>query len=83
MNMKPVFLSRNLQVVGTPRIVGRNHLKFKVRQGGEVYDAIGFDLGDLIYRLTPGEESLDMVYVIEKNYWSGQSRLQLRVKDLR
>lgn len=82
-NMRPVFISRNLRVVGTPRIVGKNHLKFRVRQRGQVFDAIGFDLGDLCYRLTPGEDNLDMVYVIEENYWNGQTKIQLRVKDLR
>jgi single-stranded-DNA-specific exonuclease len=82
-NMRPVFLSRNLQVVGSSKVVGKNHLKFKVRQGGEVYDAIGFDLGELQYRLSPGDDNLDMVYVIEENQWNGQTKVQLRVKDLR
>lgn len=83
-NMRPVFISRNLQVVGTPRVVGKNHLKFRVRERGrEVFDVIGFDLGSLHYRLNPGEDNLDMVYVIEENYWNDQIRLQLRVKDLR
>jgi len=82
-NMRPVFMSRNLKVVGSPRIVGRNHLKFKVQQGGEVFDAIGFDLGDLQYCLRPGDSNLDMVYVIEENHYNGQIRKQLRVKDLR
>lgn len=82
-NMRPVFLSRNLQVVGTPKVVGKDHLKFKVRQGGKVYEAIGFDLGSLHYRLCPGEENLNMVYVIEENFWNGKSRVQLRVKDLK
>ncbi|MFC1569951.1 single-stranded-DNA-specific exonuclease RecJ [bacterium] len=82
-NMRPVFMSRNLKMVGSSRIVGRNHLKFKVQQGGEVFDAIGFDLGDLQYRLRPGESNLDMVYVIEENHYNGQVRKQLRVKDLK
>jgi len=82
-NMRPVFLSRNLNVVGSPRVVGKNHLKFKVRQGGEVYDAIGFDLGDLMYRLSPGDGKLDMVFVVEENHWNDEIRIQLRVKDLR
>ena len=54
-----------------------------MRQKGQVFDAIGFDLGELFYRLTPGEENLDMVYVIEENVWNGQTKIQLRVKDLR
>jgi len=82
-NMRPVFLSQKLQVVGTPTIVGNNHLKFKVRQDGVVLDAIGFNLGDLIYRIEPGESNLDMAYVIEENTYQGRTTLQLRVKDLR
>jgi single-stranded-DNA-specific exonuclease len=82
-NMRPVFLARNLNVVGSPRVVGRNHLKFKVRQGGAVHDAIGFDLGELIYRLSPGDANLDMVFVVEENHWNDEIRTQLRVKDLR
>jgi len=82
-NIRPVFLSRDIQVVGTPRIVGNNHLKFRIRQGDKIFDSIGFDLGHLFYRLAPGEENLDMVYVVEENFWNGHSKIQLRVKDLR
>ncbi|MDZ7317576.1 MAG: single-stranded-DNA-specific exonuclease RecJ [candidate division KSB1 bacterium] len=82
-NMRPVFLSQKLQVVGTPAVVGNNHLKFKVRQNGIVLDAIGFNLGDLLYRIDPGVNNLDMTYVIEENTYCGRSTLQLRVKDLR
>ncbi|MFO7890843.1 MAG: single-stranded-DNA-specific exonuclease RecJ [bacterium] len=82
-NMRPVFISRNLEVVGTPRIVGRNHLKFKVRENNKIFDAIGFNLGELIYRLCPGENNLDMVYIIEENHWNGRTQTQLRVKDIK
>jgi len=82
-NMRPVFMSQNLQVIGTPRIVGNNHLKFKVRENNKIFDAIGFNLGDLMYRLSPGENNLDMVYIIEENYWNGKTQTQLRVKDIK
>lgn len=82
-NMRPVFLSQKLQVIGTPTIVGNNHLRFKVRQDGIVMDAIGFNLGDLVYRIEPGANNLDMAYVIEENTYLGRTILQLRVKDLR
>lgn len=82
-NMRPVFLSKNLKVVGSPHIVGKDHLKFKVRQSKQVFDAIGFGLGHLLYRLDDRDSNLDMVYVIEENMWNGQTRTQLRVKDLR
>ncbi len=82
-NMRPVFMTRNLQVVGTPQIVGSNHLKFKVRQNGVVIDAIGFNLGDCFYRIAPGESNLDIVYSIDENEYLGRKTLQLRIKDLR
>ena len=82
-NMRPVFMSRNVRVVGSPYIVGTNHLKFKVRQNGVVVDAIGFGLGDLLYRLSPSGGTVDMVYVVEENEFRGRKTLQLRVKDLR
>ncbi len=82
-NMRPVFVSRHLQIVGTPTIVGRNHLKFKVRQDDRVLDVIAFNMGDLLYRLTPGEANLDMAYVIEENIFMGRRSIQLRAKDIR
>jgi len=82
-NMRPIFQTDNLQVVGTPTVVGKNHLKFRVRQDGIVFDAIGFNLGDLIYRIEPGSHNLDLAYVIEENTYLGRTILQLRVKDLR
>ncbi|MFH1006366.1 MAG: single-stranded-DNA-specific exonuclease RecJ [Candidatus Latescibacterota bacterium] len=82
-NMKPVLVSRGLEVVGTPTVVGTDHLKFRVRQEGHLFDCIGFGMAELLYRATPGETNLDMAYVIEENEWMGRKKIQLRVKDLR
>ena len=82
-NMKPVFVTRNVEVIGTPRIVGNNHLKFKVRQNMRIFEAIGFGMGNLLYRIAPGEPNLDMAYVLEKNEWEGNSNFQLRIRDLK
>ena len=82
-NPRPVMASRNVEVVGAPSQVGNNHLRFNARQNGRVFDCIGFNLGHLAYRLTPGESNLDMAYVIEENEWRGRKGIQLRIKDLR
>jgi len=81
-NMRPIFVAKNLETVGTPAIVGKNHLKFKVRQDGVVMDAIGFNLGHLSYRLEPGEKNLNIAFVIDENEWLGNLSIQLRIKDL-
>jgi single-stranded-DNA-specific exonuclease len=83
MNMRPVFLTRNLEVVGQPYKVGRNHLKMKVRKGEKVLDVIGFGFGEMVRPLSMRAGTIDMAYVIEYNHWNGVARIQLRVKDIR
>ena len=89
-NMKPTFLARNLEVVGTPRVVGRNHLRFKVRQNGVVFDAIGFGLGGLLPRVSSGRKDLECVFSVEENDYAMNNSPkptdtipQLKVRDIR
>ncbi len=83
MNMRPVFLTRNLEVYGQPYKVGKNHLKMRVRKGNTTLDVIGFGFGELVRPLSMRAGTIDMTYVIEYNHWNGVARIQLRVKDIR
>ncbi len=91
-NMRPVFLARNVEVIGSPRIVGKDHLRFKIRDGQIVFDAIGFGLGHLVSRIEPGRKNLDIVFSIDENEWNGGNNgngksynryPQLKIKDLK
>jgi len=82
-NMRPVFLTRNLSTVGQPYIVGRNHLKMRVRKGEKNFDVIGFGFGEHANALSMRGVDVDMAYVVEANTYFEQARIQLRVKDLR
>ena len=86
-NPEPVLAVRALQVMRSPRRVGRNHLKMKVRQapsGHQVVEAIGFNLGSYAELLDrPDPPRIDLAFVAERNAWNGREILQLRVKDLR
>ncbi|RMD96589.1 MAG: hypothetical protein D6814_11105 [Calditrichaeota bacterium] len=82
-NMRPVFYSKNIKVVGTPMIVGSNHLRFKACQNGKVIDAIGFNLGGLLHRIRGNRTDIEAVYFIEENEWQGRVFTQLRIKDIR
>ena len=89
-NSRPTFLTRSLEVAGSPRIVGRNHLRFRVRQNGTSFDAIGFGLGELLTRVSFGRKDLECVYTVEENEWTSPSASkpadplpQLKIKDLR
>jgi single-stranded-DNA-specific exonuclease len=72
-NMRPVFVARNVELYGTPRIVGRNHLKFKVRTNGQVFDAIGFNLGSLIEQLLHGRKTLDIAFSLDEGEYAGET----------
>ena len=86
-NPEPVLAVRALQVMRSPRRVGRNHLKMKVRQGPtghKVVEAIGFNLGSYAELLDrPDPPRIDLAFVPERNAWNGREMLQLRVKDIR
>lgn len=85
-NPEPVLVARGLQVMRSPRRVGQNHLKMKVRQtirAGQVVEAIGFRLGSLTEALDrPSAPRIDLAFVPERNEWNGREMLQLRVKEL-
>ncbi len=90
-NMRPTFLARNLESAGPARIVGKNHLRFKAKQNGNVIDAIGFNLGHLLPRLGNGRKDIECVFSIEENDFgipsgNGNARTavpQMKVKDVR
>lgn len=89
-NMRPTFLGKNLEVTGMPRVVGKNHLKLRLKQNGAVFDAIGFGLGDMLYKAPAGRKDLDCVFSVEENEWAppaggrdGEVVPQLKIKDLR
>ncbi|HWS54775.1 MAG TPA: single-stranded-DNA-specific exonuclease RecJ, partial [Pyrinomonadaceae bacterium] len=81
---EPVFVTRNLRVVGDPRVMKERHLKFNVNTpGGRVYEAVwwgGVEKSTATPR--PGRR-IELAYAVEANRWNGQRRLQLSVRDLK
>ncbi len=82
-NMRPIFLTRNCEVVGQPYIVGNNHLKMRVRKGDAVFDVIGFGFGDMARLISSRGSLVDIVYVVEYNTYNNITRKQIRLKDIR
>jgi len=84
-NMRPVFLSEDIQLAGNPRIVGKNHLLVSLRQTGseKIFDAIGFNMGDYFELIKDNNHYLDIVYSIDKSTRNGRTFPQFRFKDLK
>ncbi len=82
-NTRPVFVAEGVEAIGTPVVVGKNHLKLNVRQNGTVMPVIGFKMGDYIDKIEIGVPNLELAFVIDENVWRGTTTLQLQLKDLR
>ncbi|MBL7777753.1 MAG: single-stranded-DNA-specific exonuclease RecJ [Chitinophagales bacterium] len=81
-NMKPTFVTKNLQDTGWSKVVKEAHIKFSLRQNSTViYSGIGFGMADKYQLLKQG--SVDVSYHIEQNEWNGKVSLEWMVKDLR
>ncbi|MFZ6017401.1 MAG: single-stranded-DNA-specific exonuclease RecJ [Nitrospirota bacterium] len=82
-NPEPLLGSKRLEVIH-PRIVGNNHLKMKLRQGGYYIDTIGFDMGEELLALSSQLSAMiDVVFTPSINEWEGGRCLQLNLKAFR
>ncbi|MEX2477635.1 MAG: single-stranded-DNA-specific exonuclease RecJ [Gracilimonas sp.] len=81
-NLRPIFVSEGVKVVGEPTIVGNGHLKMRVKQENSgVFDTIGFNMHEYLPGVRDGNP-FKVAYVIEENNWNGRRTLQLRLKDI-
>lgn len=81
-NSRPCFVTSNLEIFGQPRVVGTNHLKFRVRKSSILFDAIAFNRADDAQFINNGD-FIDLVYYIEENNWMDRNSLQMKVRDFR
>lgn len=83
-NLSPVFCTRDIKVLGTPRIVGENHLKLDLFQEDHpnlIFAAIAFNMADK-YDLVTSKFPFSICYSVEENEWNGQKVVQLNIKDI-
>ena len=82
-NMKPVFLTRRMyDYQSSSALIKEQHVRIVAHQkNGSIIEGIGFGLGDKFDIVTSGP--FDMVYNIEENEYNGNTRLQVKVVDVR
>ena len=80
---RPVFVTRNLRVVGEPRVLKERHLKFGVEAGGRVQDCIWWGGAERVTATPRPGSRIELAYSVEANSWNGNTRLQLVVEDLK
>jgi len=80
-NPEPLLGARRLDVLN-PKVVGKNHLKMRLKQKALSFDAIGFDMGNFIEHLS-SSISVDAAFTPTINEWNGNKYLQLNLKACR
>ncbi len=80
-NTEPLMGSKRLDVL-YPRIVKDAHLKMKLRQKNQSFDAIGFDMASYLDKIGSSGK-VDAVFTLCFNEWEGRRCLQLNLKALR
>ena len=85
-NLRPVFLSRNLNLKSLPVTVGRGTVKLWVTDGKRTYAAIGFNMANNHFFLDKLRQEtnrkIDLVYSPSINYWQGIKSTELQIKDI-
>lgn len=81
-NAKPIFYSENVSICTYPFIVGRNHLKMKVKKDGVELDLIGYGLGDFMSVITKGT-IIDIAYSVEINFIARKKSIQGKLIDIK
>lgn len=83
-NAVPVFVTRNVQVVGAVRYAKSDTHIFKVRdpESKKIFDCVFFLSKDYKEEIKTGN-FIDMCYSLEKNLWNGRESIKLRIRDLK
>lgn len=80
-NPEPIWGLKEVQVIGTPKVVGESHIKFRIGVGGAMCDAIGFNMADRLAEFPEGP--LDLAFTLRTNTYLGRTSPQLHLQDFR
>ncbi|TVR63652.1 MAG: single-stranded-DNA-specific exonuclease RecJ [Gemmatimonadales bacterium] len=82
-NPEPIFWAAGVEVARGARIVGKGHLKLRLRERGRELEAIGFGLGHEMPPERLGAGPVDVLFRLRTNEFRGVRSLQAQLKDMR
>ena len=82
-NRTPLFVARGVHLDGQAKVVGSNHLRLSLSQGGARLSGIGFGLADRIVPESLSDGPLDAVFQLREDHFRGVTRVDARFRDLR
>lgn len=80
-NRRPVFVSEELSLAHTHKILKEKHLKLSIQTHDGTLAAIGFNLAEQVEQID--FNNFTICYTIEENNWKGQTTIQLNIKAIK
>ena len=80
-NKQPLFIYKNLKIASIRALSEGKHLKLTLKDGNDLIEAIGFNLGELAEEYLIGDK-VDLVGTLEINAFNGQNKIQINMKDI-
>ncbi len=79
------FCTRNVEIVGTPRVMGRDrtHLAFYARQEGQVFRAVAFGAASQAPLLSTPGRRFDLAYRLKFDTYKDPGAIELEIEDFR
>jgi single-stranded-DNA-specific exonuclease len=81
-NLRPKFCLKNAWI-RNPKIVGENHLKFRVRKNNISLDCIAWQMAQDLPLVSSPQQPVDLIFVPTINEWNGTRSIQLVVRAVR
>ena len=82
-NEIPVFSMTGLRVVGSQAMgVGQKHLRVRLTDGKNTFNAVGFGMGEFLEKL-PAGCMVSIAFNMNINTYQGNESLQLILKDIK
>lgn len=81
-NNAPLFIMEQVGIDRAGCVGGGKHLKLQLSAGGRNFDAIGFNLGEVINSLSICK-TVHIAFKPEINSWNGIDKVQLNIQDIK
>jgi single-stranded-DNA-specific exonuclease len=81
-NPKPIFMTEKAEVVREPQKIKGKHAKLLVRQKGRIFEALGWDRGELVQSIRKGDK-IDLAYSFQFSQYMGEEKLSLSLEDIK
>jgi single-stranded-DNA-specific exonuclease len=81
-NPKPIFLTREVEVMSSPQLIQDKHLKFLARQAGKTFEALGWDKREWFPEIQRGD-LVHLVYSLQSSTFLGEEKLTLSLEEMK